>query len=132
MLPITALLASVLALQQFRLAVGVIKLRRGQRISLGDGEHEPLQRANRAFGNLTEYAPIMLLLCAALELNGAPAWCVALLAVPFGIGRLWHPIGLLGQSGASRGRVLGMHLTLWPMLGAALLNLPFAFAAVFG
>lgn len=122
MLTVTPLLAAALALQQLRLAFGIIGQRRGKRVSLGDGGDETLLRASRAFGNLTEYAPIMLVLLACLELNLAPTWFVALLALPFLAGRILHPIGLIGEAGASTGRVLGMHLTIWPIAAAALAN----------
>ena len=122
MLVVTPLLAAALALQQLRLAFGIIGQRRGKRVSLGDGGDERLLRTTRAFGNLTEYAPIMLVLLACLELNLAPTWLVALLAVAFLAGRILHPIGLIGEAGASRGRVLGMHLTIWPIAVAALAN----------
>ena len=122
MLVVTPLLAAALALQQLRLAFGVIGLRRGRRISLGDGDDETLRRASRAFGNLTEYAPIMLVLLACLELNGAPWWLTAPPAVAFLIGRVLHPMGLIGTAGASTGRVLGMHLTIWPIAVGALAN----------
>ena len=122
MLVVTPLLAAALALQQIRLAIGVIGQRRGKRVSLGDGDDEALRRASRAFGNLVEYAPIMLVLLACLELNAAPWWLAAALAVPFLVGRILHPLGLIGTAGASTGRVLGMHLTLWPILAAGIAN----------
>ena len=122
MLVVTPCLAAALAVQQIRLAFGVIGLRRSKRVSLGDGGDESLARATRAFGNLAEWAPIMLVLLGALELNGAPTGLVAALALPFLVGRTLHPMGLLGREGASRGRVLGMHLTIWPLAGAALAN----------
>ena len=128
MLVVTPLLAAALAVQQLRLAFGVIGLRRGKRISLGDGDDEALARASRAFGNLTEYAPIMLVLLACLELNAAPGWLVASLAIPFLAGRILHPMGLIGTAGASRGRVLGMHLTIWPIAVAALANVGWTLA----
>ena len=122
MLIVTAWLAAALALQQIRLAFGIIGLRRDRRVSLGDGDDEGLLRASRAFGNLVEYAPIMLVLIGCLELNDAPRWALAVLAALFLAGRVLHPIGLVGKPGGSTERVLGMHLTIWPMAAAAMAN----------
>lgn len=123
MLVVTATLAALLALFQLKLAFAVIALRRRHQVSLGDGGHAELERANRAVGNLVEYAPIMLILLACLEANGAPHWLAAVLAIPFLAGRWIHPIGLGDPDAPMRNRVLGMHLTIWPIVGAAVANL---------
>ncbi len=63
---ITSLYASLLALSMVRLSVSAIKLRRKNRISVGD------ELALRAHSNAVEYIPISLVPVLTLELNGAP------------------------------------------------------------
>lgn len=123
MLIITTITAAILALVQVKLALGVVSIRKSEKVSLGDGEHASLQRANRAFGNLTEYTPIMLVLLACLEFNAFPVVLVIALAAPFTVGRILHPAGLLDAETGMKKRVLGMQLTLWPLLLAAAANL---------
>lgn len=123
MLIITPIAASMLALLQVRLALGVVGERRTNKVSLGDNDVSSLQRAMRAHGNLVENAPIMLFLLGCLEWNAAPVLITALLAIPFLIGRFLHPFGILEAEGGFKKRVLGMQLTLWPIIVAAAINL---------
>ena len=76
---ITSLYASLSALLIVRLSLSVIKLRRKNRISVGDGGNEELQLAIRTHSNAVEYIPITLLLLLMLELNGAPKILIHLL-----------------------------------------------------
>ena len=73
-LAVTAVYAAILALFLVIMAVVVIRLRRGLRVSLGDGGHASLQQAIRAHGNAAEYIPIFLVLLAVFELNRGPLW----------------------------------------------------------
>lgn len=72
MLLITSIIASVLAIIFIKPSFTVIGLRRKNKIGLGSGGHEDLERAIRAQGNFAEYAPFGIILIACLELNGAP------------------------------------------------------------
>ena len=78
MLIVTSIIASILTLIFVRLSFAVIGLRRKNKVSLGSGGHEDLERAIRAQGNFAEYVPFGVILIACLELNGAPWWLVAL------------------------------------------------------
>ena len=73
-LPITTLAASALALLLFVVSLRVIFFRRKNRISIGDGGEEELAYRVRAQANLTEYAPITLILIGLAELQDAPFW----------------------------------------------------------
>ena len=72
MLFITSIIASVLTVIFVRLSFAVIRLRRKNKVGLGSGGHEELERAIRAQGNFAEYVPFGIMLIACLEINGAP------------------------------------------------------------
>ena len=76
MLLITSVIAAALTLIFIKLSFNVIGLRRKNKVSLGSGGHEDLERAIRAQANFSEYVPIGIILLACLELNGAPWWLV--------------------------------------------------------
>jgi len=125
MLIVTAIAASVLAFLYVRLSLVVIGFRRKHGVSVGDGGHEDLLRAIRSQANLTEYAPIGLLLVACLELNQAPIWVTSILAATFVVGRLLHPVGMKSSDSPLRPRRLGMQLTLLSLLALGIANLVF-------
>lgn len=120
---ITSIYASLLALLIVRLSVAVIKLRRKNRVSVGDGGNEALQLAIRAHANAVEYIPIALMLLLTLELNGAPKILIHILGVTLLIGRILHAMGLPAKD--LRRRVLGMQITIYLLIGLAILNISF-------
>jgi uncharacterized protein len=67
---VSSIYAGILALLIVWLSLNVIKLRRGNKVSLGDGGFPELQNAIRAQGNATEYIPISFILLILLELSG--------------------------------------------------------------
>ncbi len=124
---ITSIYASLSALLIVRLSVAVIKLRRKNRVSVGDGGNEELQLAIRAHSNAVEYIPIALLLLLTLELNGAPQILIHVLGVTLLVGRILHAMGLSAKD--LKKRVLGMQITIYLIIGLAVLNISFlAFA----
>jgi len=120
---ITSIYASLLALLIVRLSVAVIKLRRKNRVSVGDGGNEELQLAIRAHANAVEYIPIALMLLLMLELNGAPKILVHILGVTLLVGRILHAMGLPAKD--FKKRVLGMQITIYLLIGLAILNISF-------
>ena len=94
MLLLTSIIASVLTLIFIKLSFDVIGLRRKNKVGLGSGGHEDLERAIRAQGNFAEYVPFGIILIACLELNGATWWLVAIPGLALIIGRLIHAIGI--------------------------------------
>jgi uncharacterized membrane protein YecN with MAPEG domain len=122
-LPITALTASLLAVLLFVLSLRVILFRRKNRISIGDNGDEILAYRVRAQANLAEYAPLGVLLILIAELQGAQPVLLGVLAGAFVLGRLAHGYAFsFAGPKAFNPRVLGMHLTLWPLLGLAAYN----------
>jgi uncharacterized protein len=123
MLLITSMIAAVLAVIFIKLSFAVIGLRRQNRVGLGTGGHEDLERAIRAQGNFAEYVPIGLILIACLELNQAPWWLVIIPGITLIAGRLIHAIGINTPPPDFSKRVLGMKLTLTTLISLAVINL---------
>jgi hypothetical protein len=124
---ITSIYASLAALLIVKLTLAVITLRRKNRISVGDGGNEALQLAIRAHANAVEYIPIALMLLLTLELNGAPQILIHILGSTLLIGRILHALGLPAKD--VKKRVLGMQITIYLLIGLAILNILFlAFA----
>ena len=120
---ITSIYASLSALLIVKLALSVIKLRRKNRVSVGDGGVEELQLAIRAHSNAVEYIPITLMLLLTLELNGAPKILIHILGATLLIGRILHAMGLPAKD--FKKRVLGMRITVYLLIGLAILNIVF-------
>jgi uncharacterized membrane protein YecN with MAPEG domain len=115
---VTPLYAALLAGLYLFLTTRVIRLRRGNRIDMGDGGQRLLQRYVRAHANFAEYAPFGLLLLLLVETGGWPGWLVHLLGVTLLGGRLAHAFSFSVVELRERSRVVGMALTM-TMLGAA-------------
>ena len=126
MLIITSIIASVLAINFVQLSLAVIGLRRKNKVSLGSGGQEDLERAIRAHGNFAEYVPIGLILLGTLELNAAPWWVVSIAGVAIIIGRLIHAKGINTPPPDFKKRVLGMKLTFGTLIALAILNVGWA------
>jgi len=106
--PITAFYAGVIGLLLLALSYNVVRNRIRAQVSLGTGEDRGLEKAVRAQGNLTEYAPLILLLMALVEAGGASPWlihgCGGLLVVS----RVLHATGITGRRSVSQGRKIGI------------------------
>ena len=119
---ITALYAALLAILLFVLSIRVIGLRGNPAFSFiaqGKGDDALLQRAIRAHGNLTEYAPMMLILLAFLEQSGTAAMKLPMLGASFLFGRLMHGLCMGFMKSNMPLRVGGTALTLFPLIIAA-------------
>jgi len=120
---ITSIYASLLTLLVVRLSISVIKLRRINRIRVGDGGNEELQLAIRTHANAVEYIPIALLLLLMLELNGAPKILIHIFGATLIIGRIIHAMGVPAKN--LQKRILGMQITIYLLIGLAILNILF-------
>ncbi|WP_299023904.1 MAPEG family protein [uncultured Sulfitobacter sp.] len=119
-LDITAFYAGLLTLLLLALTARVIVYRRTNKLSLGDTGDSILLQRMRAQANLTEYAPLGLILMALAELQGAPAAAVHLMGAVLLAGRLMHAIGFSRRPQIMPLRVGGMVLTLSMLLVSAL------------
>ena len=119
--PIAAVTASALSILYFRLAFGVIALRRKHGVRLGTGRHDDLEAAVRAHANFAEYVPLTLLMIAIAEFNHG-AWPITLLAAVLLIfGRLTHAQALSRDDIPLR--VRGMKATFAAIATAVAANL---------
>ena len=123
MLLITSIIATILTLIFIKLSLAVIGLRRKNKVGLGSGGHEDLERAIRTQGNFAEYVPLGVFLIACLELNGAPWWLVVIPGISLIIGRLIHAKGMNTPPPDFSKRVLGMKFTFFTLITLAVLNL---------
>ena len=121
---ITIITASLLALWLVTLSLRVIRLRRALGRNIPDAAQEQaLKRAIRGQGNLTEYAPIFLLLLFLAEYHAQAQWFLALVAVLFLAGRLAHGVAFSFMKSNMLLRVGGMVLTLTSLILLAVANL---------
>jgi uncharacterized protein len=118
----TLLFAALCALLHVALTLLVIQRRAQSGVDLLDGGDQRLLQRIRAHGNLSESAPIALLLLALLEMSGLQAaWLLALGSV-FMTGRLLHAWSLLSNN-ARWNRRGGMVLTLFSISAMAVLSI---------
>lgn len=127
---VSSIYASFLALLIVWLSLNVIKLRRANKVILGDGGNNDLQYAIRAQGNATEYIPICLILLVLLELSGVNLWLVHIGGVAIIVGRVLHARGMFTQSLSYR--KLGMLFTIFTMIGLAAINIAYTVYKLFG
>lgn len=132
MLLVTSIIASILTIIFVKLSFAVIGLRRKNKVGLGSGGHEDLERAIRAQGNFAEYVPFGIILIACLELNGAPWWLVAIPSIALIIGRLIHVIGINTPPPDFSKRVLGMKFTFNTLITLVVLNLGWSLYQLLG
>ncbi len=123
MLFITSIIAAVLTIIFIKLSFAVIGLRRKNKVGLGSGGNEDLERAIRAQGNFAEYVPFGIILIACLELNGTPWWLVVIPGITLIIGRLIHAKGINTPPPDFSKRVLGMKFTFYTLITLVVLNL---------
>ena len=132
MLLVTSIIASLLTIIFVKLSFAVIGLRRKNKVGLGSGDNEDLERAIRAQGNFAEYAPFGIILVACLELNGAPWWLVAIPGIALIIGRLIHAKGMNIPPPDFSQRVLGMKFTFGTLIALIALNLGWSLCRFIG
>lgn len=120
---VTGLYAALFAVLQVKYTLNIVQLRRGKKVSIGDGGHDVLAHKIRAHANFTETVPIALILMGLAELSGSPFWAIHVLGVVLLIGRLIHYVGLTTGRGYGKLRFYGMVLTVIAILLGAFLNL---------
>ena len=117
----TALTASALALLLVFLSITTIRMRMKHNAAFGDAGEQALTSAIRAHGNLTEYAPMGVILIGLLEANGAPHMPLAIVAAAFVVARVLNAIGLFNPPGPPPlTRSIGIVATLLILLGLAI------------
>ena len=120
---IVAIYASLCSLIIVWLSLRVIDYRRKYKVSVGDGGVEDLKIAMATQSNAVEYLPIGLVLMFVLEFNGATAWLVHVIGISMIIGRVFHIKGMIGKR--LQYRVLGMRITMYVLIGLAVVNIAY-------
>ncbi len=120
---ISSLYTALLAIIFIVLTLRTIKIRRRERISLGDGGNVELQRAIRAHGNFCETAPIALILLVLAEASGASSAILHICAIILLAGRTSHAFGISRQNSSFYFRVGGMVLTLSTIIILVIINI---------
>ena len=117
---VVALYAALLALLFVGLSVRTLRLRRRLRIAIGDAVNVAMLRAMRVHSNFAEYVPLSLVLLYLVEESGATPLFIHVLGTSLLFGRVVHAFGVSQVEENFRFRVLGMALTLAPLVAAAL------------
>jgi len=113
---ITGYFAAALALLLLVLSILVIMRRAAGNVSILHGDDMTLATRIRRQGNLTEYAPLVLILMGVAEMGGASAQALWIIGAAFLLGRIAHPFGLWADRPIHAARFAGVILTFLPML----------------
>ena len=105
----------------------VVRQRAKHRVLMGDGGVAELQRAVRAFGNATEYAPAGMAALVALAMVQAPSLVIHIVGTVLFFGRIGHAVGLSHNAGESLGRGVGTIATWLAYIFAGVALLFYAF-----
>lgn len=124
LLPVALTTAGAAALLNLWLGVRVSQVRIAEKVLVGDGGNPRLIARMRAHLNFAEYAPIVLVLLALIELGGGNPQVLWAASALFLLGRVLHPFGM---DGWRPGRQLGILTTMLVMLGLAVYALYLAY-----
>ena len=119
LLPTTLAMAAAAALVNIWLSMRIGRIRRAEKIGVGDGGHELLARRMRAQLNFAENTPWVLALVLTIELAGKGGQWLPVVAALYTVGRIAHGLGMDGGS-FKTGRMIGTAATLATQLGLAL------------
>lgn len=103
--------AAILGLLFIILSKNVIKVRRRERVAIGDGGNPRMQRAIAVHSNFAQYVPLALLLMAFLEMQQGSTVHIQILCLALLIARLLHAYGVSQTQENFRFRVAGMAMT---------------------
>jgi uncharacterized protein len=113
-LQVTTFTAAVLGLLLFVLSYAVVKVRQRASIAMGDGGNPALVEKMRAQANLTEYAPMLLILMGLIEYQTGYSVILGVIGVALITGRIAHAIGM-AKPAPNAYRVAGT-ATTWILL----------------
>ena len=120
---ITSFYLALLGLLYLKISIEVILARRKYRILYGQGSDNEIGGIVGAHLNFASYIPFILLgMFQAETSHSAPKIFLHLLGSTVLLGRIIHFLGLSRMEKVKKFkfRVLGMHLTLWPLLALCL------------
>lgn len=120
---ITSLYAGILAILFFKLSFDTINARRRHQISVGHGPNNEILEVVSAHANFSAYTVLLLFLVFLAEQSQVvPVIAIHILAGAFTLGRVLHYIAFTRDKMNFKFRILGMQLTLFPLVILGLLN----------
>ncbi len=87
--------------------------------TIGEGDNNELIKRVRAHGNITENAPMFLIVLAALEMAGGNKDAILALGAAFVVARIIHALALSFSTGATIPRGLGAMTSTFLILGTS-------------
>lgn len=122
LMPVTAVFAAVTAVLLLFLSFRISTFRLKHRQNIGTNGDRDFEVAVRAQANLTEYAPIALILMAIGEMNGVDAEWIYWSGMAFTGGRILHAFGMInGHGRPHKARFAGILLTWLSILALSVL-----------
>lgn len=116
LLTTTLSMAAAAAVINFWLALRCGQVRAKEKISIGTGGSDLLERRMRAQLNFAENTPWVLALIAGIELAGKGGAWLAPIGALYMLGRVAHGLGMDGTS-LEKGRGIGILITMLTQLG---------------
>jgi len=104
---VTPFYAAIIAILMAALSIWVGVTRGRTSVALGDGGNSALALATRRFGNLSEYAAIVLFLMLMMELKGASETYLHAYGLILVLLRLLHPVVLFDDVDAPTWKKIG-------------------------
>ena len=109
---ITAFYVGLFGLVYVALTLRVVGVRKAKHVALGDGNDPGLIRRIRAHANFAEYVPLVMILMACAESNGALPVILHPVGILFLAARLAHAYGLSQLDENFKFRIFGMMGTM--------------------
>ena len=119
LLPTTLCLAAAAAIINLWLAIRCGQVRTKEKINIGTGGSDLMERRMRAQLNFVENTPWVLILIGGLELAGKGASWLAIVGGIYMLGRVAHGLGMDG-TGFKAGRGIGTVTSMLTQLGLAI------------
>ncbi len=113
---LTASYAAAIALFYLAMSAYVIATRARTDVLLGDGGNPAMLLAIRRHGNLSEYAPIALIVMGFAEMLGLGSTWLHAAGLLLLAGRVLHPFGLHAEPGGVAPRIAGTLATMAAIL----------------
>ena len=122
LLPTTLCMAAAAALINFWLAMRCGRIRTTEKINIGTGGSDLMERRMRAQLNFVENTPWVLALIGLIELAGKGASWLAIVGAIYMLGRVAHALGMDGTT-FKAGRGIGTATTMLSLLGLSIVGL---------
>ncbi len=120
LLPTTLSLAAAAALINIWLGIRCGQVRTREKISIGTGGSDALERRMRAHSNFVENTPWVLMLAAGIELAGKGGQWLTIVGALYMIARIAHAIGMDGGS-LEKGRMVGVLISMLTQVSLAII-----------